>query len=119
VLNDDRGVPLAVLILIGVVIVVDFITRRTAFGRHVYAVSGNAEAARRAGISLPRIRLIVLGTAATLASGRRDGGVAPVSVNQASGGGDELLSAIAAAVIDRTSLSAGAAPPGRPCWARW
>lgn len=67
-LNDDRGVPLAVLILIGVVIVVDFITRRTAFGRHVYAVSGNAEAARRAGISLSRIRLIVLGTAATLAA---------------------------------------------------
>jgi D-xylose transport system permease protein len=108
VLNDDRGVPLAVLIFIGIVIVVDFITRRTAFGRHVYAVGGNAEAARRAGISLSRIRLIVFGAAATLAA---IGGVMAASrlfaVNQGSGGGDELLNAIAAAVIGGTSLFGG------------
>ena len=57
VFNTDRGVPLATLICVGIVISVDFLTRRTAFGRHVYAVGGNAEAARRAGISLTRMRI--------------------------------------------------------------
>jgi D-xylose transport system permease protein len=108
VLNDDRGVPLATLIFIGIVLVVDFILRRTAWGRHVYAVGGNAEAARRAGISLTRVRLIVFASASTLAA---VGGVLAASrlfaVNQGSGGGDVLLNAIAAAVIGGTSLFGG------------
>ena len=108
VLNADRGVPLATLIFVGLVILVDFITRRTAFGRHVYAVGGNAEAARRAGISLNRIRLIVFAMASTIAA---IGGVMAASrlfaVNQASGSGDLLLNAIAAAVIGGTSLFGG------------
>lgn len=108
VLNADRGVPLATLIFVGLVILVDFITRRTAFGRHVYAVGGNAEAARRAGISLNRIRLIVFAMASTIAA---IGGVMAASrlfaVNQASGSGDLLLNSIAAAVIGGTSLFGG------------
>jgi D-xylose transport system permease protein len=108
VLNADRGVPLATLIFVGLVILVDFITRRTAFGRHVYAVGGNAEAARRAGISLTRVRLIVFAAASTLAA---VGGIMAASrlfaVNQASGSGDLLLNAIAAAVIGGTSLFGG------------
>ena len=68
IFNADRGVPLAVLIFIGIVILVDFVLRHTAFGRHVYAVGGNAEAARRAGISLSRIRLIVFASCSTLAA---------------------------------------------------
>ena len=108
VLNDDRGVPLALLIFIGIVIVTDFILRRTAWGRHVYAVGGNAEAARRAGISLSRVKMIVFAAASTLAA---VGGIMAASrlfaVNQGSGGGDELLNAIAAAVIGGTSLFGG------------
>jgi len=108
VLNADRGVPLATLIFVGLVILVDFITQRTAFGRHVYAVGGNAEAARRAGISLIRIRLIVFAMASTLAA---VGGIMAASrlfaVNQSSGSGDLLLNAIAAAVIGGTSLFGG------------
>jgi D-xylose transport system permease protein len=108
VLNADRGVPLATLIFVGLVIVVDFITRRTTFGRHVYAVGGNAEAARRAGISLARIRLTIFVMASTLAA---VGGVMAASrlfaVNQGSGGGDVLLNSIAAAVIGGTSLFGG------------
>jgi len=108
VLNSDRGVPLATLIFVGLVILVDFILRRTAFGRHVYAVGGNAEAARRAGISLTRIKLIVFAMASTLAA---IGGLMAASrlfaVNQASGSGDLLLNAIAAAVIGGTSLFGG------------
>ncbi|HMO00038.1 MAG TPA: hypothetical protein PKD59_11545 [Miltoncostaeaceae bacterium] len=108
VLNQDRGVPLATLIFVGLVIVVDFILRRTAFGRHVYAVGGNAEAARRAGISLTRVKLIVFGMCSTIAA---LGGIMAASrlfaVNQASGSGDLLLNSIAAAVIGGTSLFGG------------
>ena len=49
VLNDDRGVPLAALILVGFCLFFFYITTRTTFGRHIFAVGGNAEAARRAG----------------------------------------------------------------------
>jgi D-xylose transport system permease protein len=108
VLNADRGVPLPTLIFVGVVILVDFITRRTAWGRHVYAVGGNAEAARRAGISLTRIRMLVFISCSTLAA---LGGVMLASrlfaVNQSAGGSDLLLNAIAAAVIGGTSLFGG------------
>jgi D-xylose transport system permease protein len=108
VLNQDRGVPLATLIFVGLVIIVDFILRRTAFGRHVYAVGGNAEAARRAGISLTRVKLIVFGMCSTIAA---LGGIMAASrlfaVNQASGSGDLLLNSIAAAVIGGTSLFGG------------
>lgn len=108
VLNSDRGVPLATLIFVGIVIATDFLLRRTAFGRHVYAVGGNAEAARRAGISLTRVRLIVFALTSTLAAA---GGVLAASrlfaVNQGSGSGSELLNAIAAAVIGGTSLFGG------------
>ena len=108
IFNADRGVPLAVLIFIGIVILVDFVLRHTAFGRHVYAVGGNAEAARRAGISLSRIRLIVFASCSTLAAA---GGVLLAArlfaVNQGSGGSDLLLNAIAAAVIGGVSLFGG------------
>src|SRR5205085_10863157 len=59
ILNKDRGVPLGVLLMIGSLLVWTFVAKRTTFGRHVYAVGGNAEAARRAGINVPRIRIIV------------------------------------------------------------
>ena len=52
--QPDRGVPLAVLILVGFVVFFDVPHRRTRFGRHIFAVGGNAEAARRAGISRQR-----------------------------------------------------------------
>src|SRR5918999_5025342 len=59
VLNDDPGLPPAILILVGFVLVFFYITTRTTFGRHIYAVGGNAEAARRAGINVNRVRVIV------------------------------------------------------------
>ncbi|HLM62656.1 MAG TPA: hypothetical protein VK306_00025 [Acidimicrobiales bacterium] len=108
VFNDDRGVPLAVLIFVGFVVIFDFLTRRTVFGRHVFAVGGNVEAARRAGIKVDRVRTIVFILASTMAAA---GGILGASrllaVNQSSGGGDILLNAIAAAVIGGTSLFGG------------
>src|SRR3954462_278123 len=68
VLNSDRGVPLAGLILVGFVLVFQYITTRTRFGRHIYAVGGNAEAARRAGISITRVRVIVFTLASAMAA---------------------------------------------------
>jgi len=108
ILNADRGVPLAVLFFLGFIVVFDLILRLTRFGRHTFAVGGNAEAARRAGISVDGIRLSVFILASALAA---CGGILAASrllaVNQSSGGGDVLLNAIAAAVIGGTSLFGG------------
>jgi D-xylose transport system permease protein len=108
VLNSDRGVPLAGLILVAFVLVFQYITTRTRFGRHIYAVGGNTEAARRAGISIARVRVVVF----ILCSGMAAvGGVMAASrllaVNQNSGGSDLLLLAIAGPVIAGTSLFGG------------
>jgi D-xylose transport system permease protein len=108
VLNDDRGLPLAVLIFVGFVLLFFYITTRTKFGRHIFAVGGNAEAARRAGINVNRVRVIVFVIASTMAA---IGGVMAASrllaVNQSSGSGDFLLLAIAGPVIAGTSLFGG------------
>jgi D-xylose transport system permease protein len=108
VLNGERGVPLALLILVGFVVVFDFISRRTRFGRSIFAAGGNAEAARRAGISVSGIRVAVFGLAGALAA---CGGILATSrllaVNQSSGGSDLLLDSIASAVIGGTSLFGG------------
>jgi D-xylose transport system permease protein len=108
VLNDDRGVPLAALILVGFVILFQFITTKTTFGRHIYAVGGNDEAARRAGIKVKRIRVVVFMIASSMAA---IGGIMAASrllaVNQSSGAGDFLLLAIAGPVIAGTSLFGG------------
>lgn len=108
VLNDDRGVPLAALILIGFVILFQYITTKTTFGRHIFAVGGNDEAARRAGIKVKRIRIVVFMIASSMAA---VGGIMAASrllaVNQSSGAGDFLLLAIAGPVIAGTSLFGG------------
>ena len=108
VLNLTRGVPLALILFVGLVALVDLALRKTRHGRMVYAVGGNAEAARRAGIDVTRVRIAVLAIASVLAA---FGGIMQASrlfaVNQASGSGDVLLNAIAAAVIGGTSLFGG------------
>jgi D-xylose transport system permease protein len=108
ILNSDRGVPLALLILIGFVVGMEYVAQSTRFGRHVYAVGGNVEAARRAGIGIERIRIAVFGIAGTMAA---IGGILAASrllaVNQNSGGSELLLLAIAGPVIAGTSLFGG------------
>jgi D-xylose transport system permease protein len=108
VVNQDRGVPVSLLILVFLVVIFDFITTRTRFGRHMYAVGGNAEAARRAGINVTMVRTVVFVLASTLAAA---GGIIAASrllaVNQSSGGSDLLLLAIAGPVIAGVSLFGG------------
>ncbi len=57
--NKDRGVPFVLLLMATMLLVLTFLAKRTTFGRHVYAVGGNAEAARRAGINVARVRILV------------------------------------------------------------
>jgi D-xylose transport system permease protein len=108
VFNSDRGVPLAVLILLAFVVGMEYVVKRTGFGRHVFAVGGNAEAARRAGIRVNGIRVAVFGIAGSMAA---IGGIMAASrllaVNQNSGGNELLLLAIAGPVIAGTSLFGG------------
>lgn len=108
VLNQWRGVPLALLVLVGFAVAFDLVLRRTRFGRGVLAVGGNAEAARRAGIRVDRIRIIVFAIGSGMAA---IGGIMAVSrlfsATQSTGANNELLFAIAAAVIGGTSLFGG------------
>ena len=108
VLNADRGVPLALLILVALVMIVNTVLSRTTFGRHIYAIGGNAEAARRAGIRVDRIRTVVFMLASLMAAA---GGVMAASrllaVNQSSGAGDLLLMSIAGPVVAGVSLFGG------------
>jgi len=104
----DRGLPLVVVIFIGLVIIIDGLTRRTVYGRHIFAVGGNAESARRAGIRVDRIRLSVFTLASLIAA---IGGILAAShlsaAYRTAGNSEFLLNAIAAAIIGGTSLFGG------------
>src|SRR5439155_5094065 len=106
--NVPKGLPLAGVLVVIFLIGLTFLAKRTPFGRHVYAVGGNAEAARRAGINVPRIRIIVFMISGAMAG---VGGVILAarlnSVDLNVGGGTLLLDAISAAVIGGTSLFGG------------
>jgi D-xylose transport system permease protein len=106
--NRDRGIPQVTLLVLVLFVFWSFIASRTRFGRHVYAVGGNAEAARRAGINVDRVRILVFMIAGFMAG---LGGIILASrlrsVATNAGGGDLLLNVIAAAVIGGTSLFGG------------
>ena len=108
VANLDRGVPFVGLVMFVLLVLFTFIANRTRFGRYVYAIGGNMEAARRAGISVERIRVIVFMLSSVMAG---VGGIILASrlrsVDTAAGGGSSLLDSIAAAVIGGTSLFGG------------
>ncbi|WP_457254920.1 sugar ABC transporter permease [Pedococcus sp. P5_B7] len=108
VLNRDRGVSYMFVLFLALVVIFDFVIRRTSWGRSVLAIGGNVEAARRAGINVKRIYVTVFVFCSTLAA---LGGLLAAgrlaAANQSSGGGDVNLNAIAAAVIGGTSLFGG------------
>jgi D-xylose transport system permease protein len=103
------GLPLVGLIFVFLVVLGGYVASRTTFGRHVYAVGGNAEAARRAGINVALIRILVFMISGAMAA---MGGVILASrLNsislESAGGGTILLDSIAAAVIGGVSLFGG------------
>ena len=103
-----HGLPLAGVLVVIFLVVLTFLAKRTTFGRHVYAVGGNAEAARRAGINVPRIRVLVFMISGAMAA--IGGIILAANVNSVDlnfGGGTLLLNSIAAAVIGGVSLFGG------------
>jgi D-xylose transport system permease protein len=106
--NKDRGVPKVAVILLVFLVIWSFIASRTTFGRHVYAVGGSAEASRRAGINVDRVRIAVFMISGFMAG---VGGIMLASrlrsVATNTGGGNLLLLVIASAVIGGTSLFGG------------
>ena len=107
-LNVDRGLGYLPLLFVGLVAVVDVALRKTRWGRHVFAVGGNEEAARRSGIKVNRIYFSVFALSGLFSA---VGGLLAAgqltAVSQATGGTDTNLTAIAAAVIGGTSLFGG------------
>ncbi|MFE6194781.1 sugar ABC transporter permease [Streptomyces sp. NPDC057838] len=115
-LNRFQGLPLALLIFLVVLVVSDFVLRRTRYGRRVYALGGGVEAARRAGVAVERVRVAMFMVSGTLAA---VGGLfvasgltsASPTTARAAGSGMLLINAIAAAVIGGTSLFGGRGSP--------
>lgn len=105
---DIRGIPYVLPLILVLLIAMTVVLRRTSYGRHIYAVGGNAEAARRAGISVDRIRVSVFVVCSSLAA---LSGIIAASyagkVSASSGAGNTLLYAVGAAVIGGTSLFGG------------
>jgi D-xylose transport system permease protein len=114
VITSIRGLPWVVLIVLGVLALWSFLLGRTRFGRYVYAIGGNAEAARRAGVNLAMIRTACFALASLTA------GIAGIiyasrlrSVSTSIDGGTLVLYAVAAAVIGGTSLFGGRGKPSQ------
>ena len=103
-----KGIPYVVPVILLILVIGTFVLSRTAFGRHIYAVGGNAEAARRAGINVKRIRVTAfmicsgLSAIAGMIFASRQNSVSPTT-----GGSSTLLYAVGAAVIGGTSLFGG------------
>jgi D-xylose transport system permease protein len=106
--NRDRGIPYVFLVITALYVLWTYVLNRTRFGRHIYAVGGSAEAARRAGINVDNVRIACFAICSLMAA---LGGIVLASrlrsIDTNSGGGDLLLNSIAAAVIGGTSLFGG------------
>ena len=106
--GEGRGIGWMFVFFLGLVLIMNYVFTRTSFGRSLFAVGGNPEAARRAGIRVGAVYTAAFVLCSTFAA---IGGVLAASrlaaVNQQSGGGDVNLNAIAAAVIGGTSLFGG------------
>ncbi len=105
---QGRGVGVMFLFFVLLVVVMNIALTRTSWGRAVFAVGGNVEAARRAGIRVRNVYISVFILCSTFAAvGGLLAAARGLSANQSSGGGDTNLNAIAAAVIGGTSLFGG------------
>ncbi|MFI9644908.1 sugar ABC transporter permease [Streptomyces sp. NPDC052040] len=106
--NQYKGLPLATVIFLAFLVLTDFLLRRTAYGRKIFALGGSVEASRRAGINVTAVRISVFAISGFFAA---VGGLflasKIASANQSAGTGDLLMNAIAAAVIGGTSLFGG------------
>jgi D-xylose transport system permease protein len=103
-----EGTPYVVPIILGLLVIGTYVLNRTRYGRHIYAVGGNSEAARRAGINVSKIRASVFVVSSAVAAiGAIVYSSKVASVDPQAGGLDTLLFAVGAAVIGGTSLFGG------------
>ena len=105
--NKLQGVPWVVPVIIALIVALGFVLSRTRYGRHIYAVGGSDEAARRAGIRVDAIRISVFVICSMMAVVSGVVLASRIGVNSAQGGGNTLLLAVGAAVIGGTSLFGG------------
>ena len=101
------GVPWVVPVILVLVVVLGFVLSRTRYGRHIYAVGGSDEAARRAGIRVDAVRISVFVICSVLAGVSGIVLASQTAVNASQGGGNTLLLAVGAAVVGGTSLFGG------------
>lgn len=107
-LNTGRGVPWMFALFVFLVVVLNYALTKTQWGRSMFAVGGNREAARRSGINVRRIYMSAFMLCSTLAAlGGTLSAARLASSSQQAGTGDVNLNAIAAAVIGGTSLFGG------------
>jgi D-xylose transport system permease protein len=106
--NSTKGIPFVAPLILVILVIGTFVLSKTAFGRHIYAVGGSAEAARRAGINVKRVRTVAFVLCSALAS------IAGMlfasrmnSISPSTGGSSTLLYAVGAAVIGGVSLFGG------------
>ncbi len=106
--SSIKGMPIVVPVLLAILVAGTFVLNRTVFGRHLYAVGGNAEAARRSGINVRRVRTLAFMICSGLAAiaGMLFASISN-SISPTTGGGTTLLYAVGAAVIGGTSLFGG------------
>ena len=102
-----EGVPIVIPIVIGILFVGTFVLDRTTFGRHLYAVGGNPEAARRAGIKVAKIRITAFIICSTLAVVSGILAASRIGAIESTAGRSIVLSGVAAAVVGGVSLFGG------------
>lgn len=105
--NPIQGVPIVVPMVVVVMFIGTFVLARTKFGRYIYAVGGNPEAARRAGINVARIRIYSFMITSTLATLGGLMHISRIGAVEAAAGKTIVLSAVAAAVVGGVSLFGG------------
>ncbi|MDH6277573.1 D-xylose transport system permease protein [Aurantimicrobium minutum] len=101
------GVPIVIPIVIAILFIGTFVLDRTTFGRHLYAVGGNPEAARRAGIKVAKIRITAFIICSTLAVVSGILAASRIGAIESTAGRSIVLSGVAAAVVGGVSLFGG------------
>ncbi|WP_266160299.1 sugar ABC transporter permease [Dyella silvatica] len=106
-LNHYGGVPLPVILLIGLLAVFTYIGSQTVIGRHIYAVGGNLEATRLSGVNVTRVKLVVFGLMGLMCAFAGLINTARLAAGSPSAGTNGELDAIAACFIGGASMRGG------------
>jgi D-xylose transport system permease protein len=107
ILNDANGIPIPVMILLGLLAVFTYVSTQTVFGRHIYAVGGNMEATRLSGVNVAGVKLVVFAVMGLMCAFAGIITVARTGSGSPSAGTGGELDAISACFIGGTSMRGG------------